>query len=220
MQLGDQAGLREIESAYRDLIRAREVRENLARLGRVARAVEYLTCDVTDEPAFRALIEQVYKTHGRIDAVFCGAGVIADKRLADKPLDSFRAVMATKLDAARTLAATLRPETLRYLVFFGSVAGRFGNLGQTDYAAANAWLATLAVELDRAWPTRVVTIDWGPWDEVGMVAPELRRAMAARGVTLLPPDRACDLLLAELAAPAAAVEVVIAGLGNGVVAAL
>jgi len=211
MQLGPQASLREIEAAYRALEREREVRANLARLGEVAKAVEYHACDVTDQAAFGALLDDLYARHGRLDAVFCGAGVIADKRLADKPLESFRAVMATKLDAARTLVAKLRPEGLQYLVLFGSVAGRFGNLGQTDYAAANAWLATLAQRLDRVWPTRVVTIDWGPWDEIGMVAPELRKAMASRGVTLLPPDLACELLVAELTSPIASPEVVVAG---------
>ncbi len=152
--------------------------------------------------------------HGRLDAVFCGAGVIADKRLADKTVESFRTVMSTKLAAARVLAEAIQPDGLRYLVFFGSVAGRFGNRGQTDYAAANAWLATLARQLDRDWPGRVLTVDWGPWDEVGMVAPELRRAMAARGVALLPPALACELLLQELgeATGAGQPEVVIAGL--------
>jgi len=222
LQLGPQASLREIEAAYRRLEREREVRRNLARLRELAAAVEYQACDVTDAQAFSALLEGLYERHGRLDAVFCGAGVIADKRLADKPLESFRAVMATKLAAARTLASRLRPEGLRYLVFFGSVAGRFGNLGQTDYAAANAWLATLARQLDRAWPARVVTVDWGPWDEIGMVAPELRRAMVSRGVTLLPPDLACELLVAELASPVAPTdaEVLIAGRAGGGVAAL
>ena len=69
---------------------------------------------------------------------------------------------------------------------FSSAAGPFGNRGQCDYAAANEVLNKLAIYLDRRWPGRVVSINWGPWAKTGMVSPELQRQFAERGVQLIP----------------------------------
>ena len=71
--------------------------------------------------------------------------MIEDKLVADKDLASFERVLATKVDRrGRAGRRELRPEALRFLVFFGSVSGRFGNRGQADYAAASEVLNKLA----------------------------------------------------------------------------
>jgi hypothetical protein len=82
----------------------------------------------------------------------------------------------------------VRPESLRFAVFFSSVAGRFGNRGQADYAAANEVLNKLAVYLTSRWPVRVSSLNWAPWDKRGMVSPELKRQFAERGVALIAPE--------------------------------
>ena len=55
--------------------------------------------------------------------------------------------LGTKLDGALNLARLLRPESVRFAALFSSIAGRFGNLGQSDYAAANEALNKLALWL-------------------------------------------------------------------------
>ncbi len=95
-------------------------------------------------------------------------------------------MVSTKVDSAYILSHKLRPDTLKFLVFFSSVSGRFGNKGQSDYAAANEVLNKLAVYLDQRWPARVVSVNWGPWDAAGMVSPELREEFKRRGVSLIP----------------------------------
>jgi NAD(P)-dependent dehydrogenase (short-subunit alcohol dehydrogenase family) len=187
-----------IEDEYRRLLREREVRRNLGRLTECGARAEYLTCDVSDPDAFGDLIARVYRTHGRIDGVIHGAGNIEDKLVHDKSLESFRRVLGAKVYGALTLAGALRPESLRFLVFFGSVSGRFGNRGQADYAAANEILNKLAQQLDRHWPGRVVSINWGPWLSAGMVSPEVRQQFAARGVALIPIEDGCRRLDEEL----------------------
>ena len=49
-----------------------------------------------------------------------------------------------KADSAFLLARPLRPDTLRCLGLFTSVAGRWGNRGQADYAVANETVNRLA----------------------------------------------------------------------------
>ncbi len=177
----------------------RELRANLARLRAAGVLVDYRVCDVRDTAAFSELIDALYVTHGRIDAVIHGAGVIEDKLLADKSTDSFARVLGTKLDPAFVLAHRLRPDSLKLLAFFTSVAGRYGNRGQSDYAAANEALNRLAWELHRRWTqTRVVAINWGPWD-AGMASDGIRRQLRERGMEPIPVAAGTRFFLDELA---------------------
>ena len=187
-----------VERDCQRILRSREARENLERLRAAGARVEYLVCDVSDHAEFVALIDSVYERHGRIDGVLHGAGVLEDRLIADKKLDSLERVMATKAGAALALADRLRPDGLRFLVLFSSVSGRFGNRGQADYAAASEVLGRLAHELDGRWPGRVVCVDWGPWRTAGMVSATLEQEFERRGVALIDLQEGCRLLEREL----------------------
>jgi NAD(P)-dependent dehydrogenase (short-subunit alcohol dehydrogenase family) len=128
------------------------------------------------------LLDEIYQRLGRIDGVIHGAGVISDKLILNKSVDTFDTVFDTKVLPALTLAARLDLAALRFIVFLSSVAGRFGNIGQADYSAANEVLNKLADQLSHAWPhLHALSINWGPWD-AGMVNDDLRRLYASRSI--------------------------------------
>jgi acyl transferase domain-containing protein len=187
----------EIEAAYRRLVQDREIRANLARLRECGARVEYRSVDVRDERAVEAMLREMEQLFGGIDGVIHGAGVVEDKLVRDKTPDSFDRVFRTKVDGAMILSRRLEPRRAKFFVLFASVASRFGNRGQADYAAANEVLSKLAADLDRRWPGRVVSVAWGPWSGVGM-ASELERHFAARGVGSISPDIGTAFLLDEL----------------------
>jgi acyl transferase domain-containing protein/NAD(P)-dependent dehydrogenase (short-subunit alcohol dehydrogenase family) len=188
----------EIERQLARRLAEREIRHNLARLRAAGATVDYVACDVRDEAALQSLLESLYATHGRIDAVLHGAGVIEDKRIPDKTPESFERVLGTKLDAAYLFSQALRPETLKLLCFFTSVAGRYGNQGQSDYAAANEVLNRLAWTLHRRWPeTRVMAINWGPWD-AGMASEGVKAQFRAQGIEPIPVPAGVRFFLEEL----------------------
>jgi acyl transferase domain-containing protein/NAD(P)H-dependent flavin oxidoreductase YrpB (nitropropane dioxygenase family)/NAD(P)-dependent dehydrogenase (short-subunit alcohol dehydrogenase family) len=177
-----------IEAAYRRLLKDREIRANLELLRASASQVEYHQVDVRDEAAFGDLIDAVYARFGRLDGVIHGAGIIEDKLIGDKTGDSFDRVVETKTASAFILARKLRPDSLRFFAMFASVAGRFGNRGQSDYGAANEILSKLALLLNRRWPSRVVAIGWGPWDKSGMVSEEVKAQFLRLGIEAIPPQ--------------------------------
>jgi NAD(P)-dependent dehydrogenase (short-subunit alcohol dehydrogenase family) len=187
----------EINRAVARILKDREIRANLDVCTAAGATVEYHPLDVRDAEAFGRLIDGLYERFGRIDGVIHGAGTIDDRRIRDKTLESFTGVFRTKVDSACTLARKLRPENLKFLAFFGSVVGRFGNAGQVDYGAANEALNKLADYLQHHWPGRVVCLNWGPW-EGGMVSEELRRLYTAAGVELIPTEEGVAAFLAEL----------------------
>lgn len=185
---GERVTPAKVEARCTRLLRDREIRTNLAAMRRAGARVHYYQAEVRDGRAFGDLIDEIYLSFGRLDGVIHGAGVIEDKLIKDKAQESFDRVFDTKVDSAFVLSRKLRSESLKFLVFFSSIAARFGNRGQSDYAAANEVLNKLAVYLDRVWPARVVSVNWGPWATTGMVSPEVQRQFAERGVHLIPPS--------------------------------
>ncbi|UZR28830.1 type I polyketide synthase [Methylococcus mesophilus] len=185
---GDRVSPAEVERTLKQILRDRALRGNLEAMKANGAEIYYQTLDIRDTDAFAELIDELYVQFGRIDGVIHGAGIIDDKLIRDKSEDSFDSVYSTKVVPALTLAEKLKPESLKFMVFFSSVAGRFGNIGQCDYAAANEMLNKLADRLSKEWPNvHTVSINWGPWDS-GMVNAELRRLYASRNVSLIPLD--------------------------------
>ncbi len=201
-----------IERQWREIQKIREIRETLSALRVAGAKADYIACNVRDRAGFAAAIGAIRDRLGRIDGVLHGAGVIEDKLLADKTLDSFEQVLRTKTDSAETLAQTMgllpglgapaggRP---RFVVFFTSVAGRFGNRGQGDYGAANETVSKFARWLQaqpQAAATRICAVSWGPWDTGagGMVSPEIKAQFDALGIVPIPPELGVAALAAEL----------------------
>jgi NAD(P)-dependent dehydrogenase (short-subunit alcohol dehydrogenase family) len=176
----------EVEAELKRILKDRQLRRNLKILEETGAEISYNALDVRDADAFGQLIDDVYGRWGRIDGVIHGAGIIDDKLIRDKSVESFEAVYRTKVVPALTLARKLHPGSLKFLVFFSSVAGRFGNVGQCDYSAANEVLNKLADRLSVEWPNvYTVSINWGPW-AAGMVSEELIRLYALRDIQPIP----------------------------------
>ena len=195
---GEKVAPAAIEAEYQRIMREREIRGNMQKIAESATSVEYLPVDVRDEETFAAALDQVTDKYGGIDAVIHGAGIIEDKLVRDKTPESFDRVFQTKVNSARVLADKLDPTRLKFCVFFASLASRYGNRGQADYAAGNEVLSKLAAQLDRTWDARVTAIAWGPWSGVGMVA-NLERHLVARGLKLISPEEGPTFVVEEMA---------------------
>jgi len=201
----------DLERAYRALLNERQVRDNLRALRATGSTVEYARADVRDAGALARVLGDWRGRFGDPAGLIHGAGVIHDKLLRDKTPESFDRVLGTKLDGALNLTRLLRPEALRFAALFSSVAGRFGNKGQSDYAAANEALNKLAIWLDRRWPGRVLSVNWGPWSGIGMVS-DLEGHLGRRGLGMIPPDVGPGLMADELEfGRKGDVEVIVAG---------
>jgi hypothetical protein len=108
-------------------------------------------------------------------------------------------VVSTKLDGANALLAACGSDPLEALCFFSSVAAHSGNVGQSDYAAANAMLDQWAEReaAARGRSCRVVSIAWGPWDG-GMVTASLARHFTSQGIGLIPLAAGAEAFVQEL----------------------
>ena len=189
---------RQVDDKVKTIQRNREIRDNLAAMREFGAKVEYYRIDVRDSHRFGAIAEQIYEKYGRIDGLIHGAGVIEDKLVEHKSLEAFDRVFDTKVDSAFVLAKQLPVEALKVVVFFSSIAGYFGNRGQSDYAAANEVLNKLAAYLDANRTGRAVAIGWNPWANGGMATPEIQKQFAGQGIHLIQPSVGVRMFDAEL----------------------
>ena len=176
-------------------------------------AAIYVACDVRDAAAVAAALDAGRHKFGPIEIVVHAAGVIADAAVATKDPEAFGAVFDTKAGGWLALERATRQDPVRVALALTSWSGRFGNAEQTDYAAANALVASLAAAWHRARPTtRAVALDLPPWDGSAMAATipaGLRSVLRARGVRMLDDASGLAAVMAELAARDAGGEVLL-----------
>ncbi len=197
-QSGQEIVVSAVEAVYQQLLKDREMRRNVARMQKAGATVHYYTADVRDAQAMTTLVEAIYRQYRRLDGVIHGAGIIEDKLIEEKTPASFDRVFNTKAESAFILSRLIRPDSLKFLAFFSSAAGAFGNRGQADYAATNEVVNKLALYLDRLWPGRIVSLNWGPWLKSGMVDAGLQEQFSRRNIQLIPIASGCHSFAQEL----------------------
>ena len=146
----------------------------------------YHAVDVMDRSALEALGEGLGRP---ITGVVHGAGLEDSKLVADKGYDVFDRVVRVKVDGWQSLLTAVKAsgrDAPTFACCFTSVAGRFGNGGQTDYAAANSVLDAEMARLTAAHDCRAVAIGWTGWRDVGMATRgSIEAVFAAAGIETL-----------------------------------
>jgi acyl carrier protein len=141
--------------------------------------------------------------------VIHAAGVLDDHLLLNLNAESFQRVLAPKALGAWNLHSLTADLPLDFFITFSSVASVLGSPGQANYAAANAFLDGLAHDR-RSRGLPCLSINWGPWAEIGMAARTANaRGSASRVMLPIAPAQALATLdrLFEKNGPAQAVAI-------------
>jgi malonyl CoA-acyl carrier protein transacylase len=146
--------------------------------------------DVADPDDVRRILGQ---GSAPLRGVVHAAGLLEDGMIADLDVGRFERVMAPKVKGAWNLHRETAALDLDFFVLFSSVAAIIGNLGQANYAAANAFMDGLAA-LRRNQGLTATSINWGPWAEVGMAALQDVDRFSVQGIGALPPAQALRAL--------------------------
>ncbi|WP_248277553.1 SDR family NAD(P)-dependent oxidoreductase [Brasilonema sp. UFV-L1] len=189
-----------VQKVFNTISSRREIQKTLSTLEQVGSQAEYLSVDVTNPVTLREKLAVAVERLGPITGIIHGAGNLADKLIEKKTEQDFETVFAAKVKGLENLLSSVSLSQLDYLVLFSSVAGFYGNAGQTDYAIANEILNKSAHLVKQYHPNcHVVAINWGPWDS-GMVTPELKKAFAQRNIEVIPIEVGAQMLVEELSA--------------------
>ncbi|HKV37521.1 MAG TPA: SDR family oxidoreductase [Pyrinomonadaceae bacterium] len=212
---GREATPSEILAEKARVLASHEIRATIDAVTAAGSQARYLTVDVQDEAALASALDTVRREWGPITAIVHGAGVLADKRIAEKTDEQFNRVFDTKVVGLRGLLAATTSDPVSTLCLFSSVAARTGNPGQADYAMANEVLNLVACaeRSRRGNGCNIRSIGWGPWDG-GMVTPGLKTHFQQLGVPLIPIESGAKLFVDELRSASDDVAVVLTG-ANG-----
>ncbi len=151
--------------------------------------------DVGDATSLDSALATVRATMPPLRGVVHAAGVLADATLAGLDHDQLHRALAPKVTGGWNLHRATLHDQLDLFVLFSSVAGILGLAGQANYAAANAFLDSLAAARSAAG-LAALSVDWGPWAGAGLAAAQANRGerLAERGLGSLQPEEALDAL--------------------------
>jgi NAD(P)-dependent dehydrogenase (short-subunit alcohol dehydrogenase family) len=171
----------------------------------------YFAVNLTDADAVAKVIEQVRERSGRIDVLLHAAGMERSHMLPDKDVREFDLIFDVKSDGWFNLLHAIGDMPLSATVAFSSIAGRFGNAGQTDYSSANDLLCKITSSFRSTRPaTRAIAIDWTAWGGIGMATRgSIPKMMEAAGIDMLSPEAGIPLIRRELTSGGTRGEVVV-----------
>lgn len=195
---GEKPSLPAVKKIYKNIVAKKEIESTINQITNHGAEVAYIKGDVTNPASFKSELNNSVARFGKITGVVHGAGRLADKYIQDKSEQDFENVLSVKLDGLLSLFQSVDIHNLDHLVLFSSVAGFYGNVGQTDYAIANEILSKAAHLFKKNHPnTHVSAINWGAWDS-GMVSGELKAQFEAAGVTLVNSEGGAAMMVNEL----------------------
>jgi acyl transferase domain-containing protein/NAD(P)-dependent dehydrogenase (short-subunit alcohol dehydrogenase family)/acyl carrier protein len=173
----------------------------------------YLSVDLLDAKAVAGAIEIVRTRHGRIDALIHAAGLEISRFLCDKSAEEFDLVFDVKANGFHHLLHAAGDMPIGAVVAFSSIAGRFGNGGQTDYSAANDLLCKQLSNFKTTRPETVgIAIDWTAWSGIGMASRgSIPKMMELAGIDMLAPEHGIPLVRKALTEGGGTRELVVAG---------
>ena len=153
-------------------------------------AAHYYSVNLLDAEAVASVMKKVAAASGRIDVLLHAAGLEISHLLPDKKPSEFDLVFDVKSDGWFNLLSNLGEMPLGAAVVFSSIAGRFGNAGQTDYSSANDLLCKSISSFRSCGPRPAASrIDWTAWSGIGMAARgSIPAMMKQAGIDMLPPE--------------------------------
>jgi acyl transferase domain-containing protein/NAD(P)-dependent dehydrogenase (short-subunit alcohol dehydrogenase family)/acyl carrier protein/3-hydroxymyristoyl/3-hydroxydecanoyl-(acyl carrier protein) dehydratase len=203
-----------LEKEFKKYTMPCEIYKNMEEMRALGSEVEFFSSDVTDFEGMKGVLDEIKKKHKRIDVIIHGAGVEISKLVEQKPYEQFGFVFDVKANGAYNLFELTKKDKVKAHVTFSSVAGRFGNIGQTDYSAANDLLNKYCAFNNARYKKgfKAISLNWTGWRQVGMATRgSLLDIFDKAGVTLIPTAYGAPLVRENILFSGAESEVTVAG---------
>lgn len=136
----------------------------------------YIKIDLGKLEKLKDAWSYLQREYGSINGIFHLAGCLDDKLFSNKDFDGFLNVLYPKVLCTQNLDAVSAETSLDFFACFSSLTGFIGNIGQSDYAAANAflrhWTQKRNIQVsENKRHGKTICIDWGLWEAGGMKIP-------------------------------------------------
>lgn len=163
------------------LTKAKE--EKIDELRQKGAEVLYVHADLGDSGELAKALADIRHAFGVINGILHCAGAVYDQFIINKNPEEIKTVFRPKVRGLWNLNMLTREDSLDFMVLFSSTAAVLGNLGQADYAGANAFMDIFAANREEMVQQglchgKTFTINWPLWADGGMkVDSELEQMM-------------------------------------------
>ncbi|WPX99228.1 Putative polyketide synthesis protein [Candidatus Megaera polyxenophila] len=139
--------------------------------------ITYIKADLGKKSELDKVWKICEQKFGKINGVFHLAGVIKDSLFRNKDFNSFYQVIYPKMHCTISLSQSLQDKNLDFFFCFSSLSGAIGNIGQSDYASANAFMRHFVISMNKSLLLQqkqpyYYCVDWGLWEKGGMTIPQ------------------------------------------------
>ena len=164
-------------------------------------SVEYRQSDASILSEVNSVFESAVAKYHKVGMVINGAGIEVSRPFNKKTNGDIDLELNGKiLPVVNTQFCALKCGAAQ-IIHFSSIVSFYGNAGQTVYAAANAFIDSFASMQNESSNIRTTSIEWPPWDAVGMTAvPMIKHSLESSGLALLRGDAASRIFNKILAA--------------------
>jgi acyl transferase domain-containing protein/acyl carrier protein len=172
-----------------------EVAKKIQELQKKCSRLWVRSVDVSRESEVQTLLAEIQRDLPPLKGIVHAAGSLDDAVFEQQTWEKYTKVMAPKVLGAWNLhriTQQLQCE-LDFFVCFSSIASVLGNVGQTNYAAANSFLDAFAFYRNKKG-LPALSINWGVWSEIGMgAATSEARSFLKNGMKLISPQFGAEL---------------------------
>lgn len=124
--------------------------------------------DVTEESRMRTAVDDAISRFGPIEGVIHAAGIRGERMMLANTRTHAAEVLGAKVLGTVLLNALCREARPEFILLCSSFVSAVGEIGQSDYAGANAFMDAFArYQLSVGGP-HTVSVNWEAWREVGM----------------------------------------------------
>lgn len=135
--------------------------------------IKYIQTDISDIIQVEKLFNQIQKKFKGLSGIIHAAGILSDSLIVNKSSDDFKKVLSPKVAGAFNLDEFSKDMDLDFIALFSSGSSVKGNVGQTDYAAANGFMDTFSIYRNKLVEQnerkgKTISINWPLWQDGGM----------------------------------------------------
>ncbi len=167
-------------------------RETIHALEQIGAQIVVVQADVAQRDQVAQALADIAQTMPPLRGAIHAAGVLDDGILTQQTWERIENVLKPKVYGAQNLHDLTQALSLDFFVLYGAGAAIIGSAGQSNYAAANAYLDALA-HYRHARGLPATSVDWGAWSQVGMAA-HLSERMAQLGLGIIAPEQGMQML--------------------------
>lgn len=166
--------IRNVENQYQKMNNARKLMQTLAEWKSKGYNVEYMVCDAGSFIDVKQTVGAVIRKYGKITGIVNGAGLPALGLVPNKIIAHSKEVIRVKANSFLALIHACENQNLKFFYSIGSISGRFGMDGQTDYSAGADLIVrmTCAERRRKKSDCKYAVLAWSAWADTGMAMHE------------------------------------------------